>query len=85
MKAKPPLVHMNGTSKQQLIDVRERAWYALSDAFAALREIAPNGRDYYPYGPDELGKAIDANMDRMRLVQSVIDELAEEMVAISDQ
>jgi hypothetical protein len=85
MEAKPPMVHLNGTSRDDLLDVREKAYFALSEAFDALRQIAPNGRDYYPYGPGALEAAIDLNMSRMAAVQKVIDGLAEEMVAIVHQ
>lgn len=43
-----PIVHLNGTAKQvlidNLIDIRE----ALKTAIDLLAEHAPHGRDYYP-------------------------------------
>lgn len=84
-KPLPPMVHLNGTGIAELLDVREKAYYALHAAYDAIKAIAPNGRDYYPYGPGALEEAQEANMARMKAVQSVIDDIAEEMVAIADQ
>lgn len=43
-----PLVHLNGTSKQELIEQRANAIDALTEAGRQLAFAGPNGRDYYP-------------------------------------
>ena len=42
-----PRIHLNGTGKAQLIGAYETALDAVDAAFKALRDTAPNGRDYY--------------------------------------
>lgn len=70
-----PIVHLNGTSKERLLDALGEAWNALTvTAYDALKETAPNGRDYYPV-PGLLEKATDQHMRRLK----ALDELAEEI------
>lgn len=85
IEAKPPMVHLNGTSKEHLLEVRDNAWHALAKAYDAVKSIAPNGRDYYPYGAGEFERATESHMSRLGRIQEVIDELAAELVAISEQ
>jgi hypothetical protein len=47
-----PLIHLNGTSRNNLIDGYDKAAYALSDFENAFDAIEFNARDYYPKGPD---------------------------------
>ena len=84
-EAKPPMVHLNGTSRDQLLDVREKAYYALLAAYDAVKGIAPNGRDYYPYGNGEFEKATDAQLSRLRRIDDVREEISQEMVSILEQ
>ena len=78
-----PIVHMNGTSKGALLAQNRKAWDAINDAYAALKQAAPNARDYYPV-PGLYPKAIDQHMDRLRRLDSVADELRAEAEAIYD-
>jgi len=52
-----PIVHLNGTSKEQLIDDRYEFLDSLLQAGEKIGKIAPNGRDYYPGGPELLEQA----------------------------
>jgi hypothetical protein len=81
----PPTIHLNGTSKQDLMDELEHANHALGKAYAALKCCAPNGRDYYVQGPEALAKATDEHMDRLRRVDGVRAEIGELLVAIDTQ
>ena len=46
-----PTIHLNGTSKRELLEQYSAARQALEAALTALSNAAPNGRDYYPQGP----------------------------------
>ncbi len=70
-----PTVHLNGTSKAALLEQLENASNALNDAYAAMKQAAPNGRDYYPQGEDALARATAAHLDRLRRVDTVKDEI----------
>lgn len=74
-----PTVHLNGDSKQSLIDPLCDASMAINSAYDALKQTAPNGRNFYTQGPGALGKATDEHMDRLRRLDAIkteIDELA---------
>lgn len=80
-----PSVHANGTSKGALIQQLSDAWDALEAARTALRQAAPNGRDYYPQGPDAIEQATAQHLDRLRRIDGVQDELQEMMRMIDEQ
>lgn len=63
-----PTIHLNGTSLQALMDANDKAYRALGEAMEALAQAAPNGRDYYPQGPDALRAAISEHETRMGLL-----------------
>ena len=76
-----PFVHLNGTGRDELYRQREAVWDALESVYAALREMSPNARDYYPY-PDASKKmeaAVQQHRDRQRMVQELQDELELEL------
>lgn len=76
-----PIVHCNGTPKQMLIDARCEVIDALNVAFKSLCQMSPNGRDYYPVA-GLMGLAQEQSERRQRQIQSLIDELSEEVLAI---
>lgn len=43
-----PTVHMNGTSRQELIFQQLEVMKAIRVLMGAMRKATPNGRDYYP-------------------------------------
>jgi len=69
------MVHLNGTSKESLMEALERAHNALDKACNALAVTAPNGRDYYPMPAGSLAKAQEQHRSRLNRVQSVMSEL----------
>lgn len=71
-----PLVHLNGTSRDALVEMYDKADRALRDALYALDDASPNARDYYPYGDKSFKDAADQHIDRIRRVKSVIDEIS---------
>ena len=70
-----PCVHGNGTSKNSLMDALEKAYTAIGDAYDALRETAPNGRDYYVYEGDPFERAREEWRSRMLRLDSVRKEI----------
>lgn len=72
-----PFVHMNGTSKNELLELREKAYSALDSAMDALKEMAPNGRDYYP-DPGRMEKAVEQHRRRMKAITDIMAELEKE-------
>lgn len=72
-----PTIHTNGTSKERLIELLCEASQALDLAFSALKQTAPNGRDYYPQGNDAFDKAVAEHYDRMKRLDAIKDEVDE--------
>jgi len=70
-----PTIHMNGTSREALLSAYEEAMTAIAAALRALEETAPNGRDYYPQGPDAIGAAIAQHYARAATLGRVRAEL----------
>ena len=78
-----PIDHMNGTSAESLLEQREHVYCKLGEVFDALKQMAPNGRDYYPE-PGRLEKAEAQHRRRMLVIQQLHDEIEMEMSAICD-
>jgi ABC-type transporter Mla subunit MlaD len=77
-----PTVHLNGTSADELVEQLCAVSNKLVDAIYALRGAAPNGRDFYPQGPDALNKAIaehSARVTKLLDLKAEIDTLAEKV------
>jgi hypothetical protein len=80
-----PTIHLNGTSKQSLIDGLCDASDALNTAYEALKQTAPNGRDYYTQGPQALAAATDEHLDRLRRLDAIKAEIDALTLAIDRQ
>jgi hypothetical protein len=70
-----PMVHLNGTGKDSLLEQLSNASDALNDAYAAIKQAVPNGRDYYPLGPAAMQAATDQHFDRLRRLDAIKAEL----------
>ena len=79
-----PTIHLNGTSKQALLDQVLDAAHAVQDAIKALENATPNGRDYYPQGADAIKLAIAEHTARVTKLKEVFGELAKLAIHISD-
>ena len=77
-----PTVHINGTSKKELMAGYRAQLDALEKALDSMRWNSPNGRDYYPQGPDAINEAAKEHAARMQKVQSVYDEIHEMAMAL---
>jgi hypothetical protein len=79
-----PTVHLNGTSKdellKQLADVMEGlrdANSALRDAEIAMAQATPHDRDYYVQGPRHGHEARHQNSERRRRLIEMKEELGD--------
>lgn len=75
-----PTVHLNGTSKQSLLDDLEEAHWKLREAIEALAKIGPNARDYYPQGVDAYSTARaehGARLQKLIDVRIELEQIAE--------
>lgn len=72
-----PTVHMNGTSREALVEGYLAAHRAIVDAIKAMGECYPNGRDYYTQGPDALKIAMDEFDARRAALGKVASDLME--------
>lgn len=72
-----PLIHLNGTSGEQLFEGYAAAGSALRAALRALEEAAPNARDYYPLGEASYAAARREHEARVREINRVMAEVYE--------
>jgi pantothenate synthetase len=72
-----PTIHLNGTSREELIEQHVAAVAALNRALEAMARAAPHGRDYYPQGAGAIQQAIQEHNDRVARVSLVFAELTE--------
>lgn len=77
MQIVTPIVHLNGTSKDELLALRENVYSALDSTLAALRQMGPNGRDYYPE-PGRMQRAEDQHRRRCQLLTDLMEEIEQE-------
>jgi hypothetical protein len=79
-----PIVHLNGTSREQLIECRMKLYQTLQVAYDDLRQMTPNGRDYYPAGPEAMEAAIAQHRRRQQVIADLMDEIEQEIGAIEN-
>lgn len=79
-----PTVHLNGTSRDELLKQLTDASEALDAAYNMLKKANPNGRDYYPQGTDVIYKAIEEHMSRLRKIDEVKEEIDELTRRVAD-
>lgn len=78
-----PIVHLNGTGKESLLEARERCYEQLRLAAVALADMGPNGRDYYPE-PGRMERAIDQHNRRMGWLRQIMTEIEVECEMINE-
>ncbi len=78
-----PVVHLNGTSQEDLIRQISEANVALEKAIKALAQMSPNGRDYYLTG--NLREAEKAHRERIGDLLRIQAEIMEIGEKIADQ
>jgi hypothetical protein len=70
-----PTIHLNGTSRGELLDQLKEAIGAIDAACVALGKATPNGRDYYPQSDGAIVQAQAQHTERRRRLVAVHDEL----------
>jgi ferredoxin-NADP reductase len=70
-----PTIHLNGTSREMLSDQLCEAYSAVRIAGDTLAKAAPNGRDYYPQGPEAFEQAVREHYARMAKLRDVMKEI----------
>lgn len=68
---KKPTVHMNGTSKSELMEQLAKAGFSLQAALDALAAAAPNGRDYYTQDGGSGNALTDATREHRRRLEDI--------------
>lgn len=69
-----PTVHLNGTSREELLQQAMAATDKILEAMEVLSCAMPHGRDYYPQGPDALSRAQAEHKSRIERLDSVLSE-----------
>tara|TARA_R110000868_G_scaffold68383_6_gene202070 strand:- start:339 stop:602 length:264 start_codon:yes stop_codon:yes gene_type:complete len=80
-----PIIHMNGTSGERLLEQQLKAIAALGAALVAMSDAYPNGRDYYTQGPQVVTGAMADHAARMDAVEAIREQYNQIAEAISDQ
>lgn len=75
-----PCVHLNGTSKAELVKSLEEMYAALDGVYVAAKKTVPNMRDYYPLKDGEKVFAQAGREHMARLTK--VDDLMKEVEAI---
>lgn len=76
MKVQCPLVHLNGTSKEDLLDQVRNASTIARELKSALSTMYPNMRDYYPLGEEAFTRAKSQLLRQMTSVNTILNELS---------
>ncbi len=70
-----PTIHLNGTSKEELLDKLTGALTTLNSALNAVALTAPHGRDYYLQGENAHAQARGQHNDRLRRLEEIRNEI----------
>lgn len=70
-----PTIHLNGTSRDELIRQLSAALVAIGSAREALAAASPNARDYYPQGTEATRSAYAEHRSRLERLLVIEDEL----------
>jgi hypothetical protein len=76
---------MNGTSKEQLVEQQREVILAAQELYYRLTQASPNGRDFYPAGPDAINRAIEEHRRKVRAVLEIMNEAESLAFAIAQQ
>ena len=79
-----PIVNINGTSKDDLINPRLAALDHINDVIEELKSVTPNGRDY-PGDTERCMADRQIHYDRINTLRTLYNHLYEEAIAIKGQ
>jgi hypothetical protein len=77
-----PLVHSNGTSRSELVQLRTELVGTLLAAEERLRAMAPHERDYY-LESGRFHKAVAQHQRRVTSLHKLLKEIEEEIAALN--
>lgn len=81
-----PIIHLNGTSGEELLNQAENAERALREAYDAICKAAPHARDYYVnQDPDAFRKARKAHDGHVDQLNDLITYYSTLAVFLQDQ
>jgi hypothetical protein len=81
-----PIVNINGTSREELVEQRREVYQALRVVLEKLRAMSPNGRDFQTDATGAQFKAARHQHEcRVKLIQSLREELGQEAIALQNQ
>jgi hypothetical protein len=80
-----PTVHSNGTSREQLVELRLDVVRALGVAIMALTQACPHARDFYPQESGAYDFARGVWQGRLNVLHEMKEELRSEALQIQDQ
>jgi len=75
VKVTAPIINLNGTSADELMNQNIEAAEALRAAILALQKAAPHGRDYQTAMNDEYKQARAEHQARLVILNSVLDQI----------
>ena len=72
-----PTIHLNGDTAQTLTDGYSTAMIAVRDAIEVVCKTYPNGRNFYPQGPQAITAAMEEHRSRLVRLEEIAKELEE--------
>jgi hypothetical protein len=78
-----PIPNLNGTSREELIDLRLAARDALLSAMKALGEMRPHGRDYIG-NSEAYQRDLVIHNERVRALDGMVNDLFDEAVVLHE-
>ena len=81
---KTPTIHMNGTSRKDLLESYMNAMDKLREAIQAVSDAYPNGRDYYVQESGAYQVAVAEQQDRLQRLTSVREEMEALAESVAD-
>ena len=79
-----PLLNINGSSADDLINPRLQALDHLMDAIEAMSQAVPNGRDY-PGNATACTADREEHYDRIKAIKAIREAIYAEAIAIKEQ
>lgn len=79
-----PTIHLNGTSKKDLIEGYENAFLKINDAVEEVNKIQFHSRDYYPQGNDAWNKAVEERINMKKKLKEVEDYILKHLTHLID-
>jgi hypothetical protein len=76
-----PTPNLNGTSREELVELRLAARDALLSAMKALGEMRPHGRDYLGNG-EAYQRDLSIHNDRVRAIDGIVNDLFDEALSL---